>query len=606
MGKSKIERLSLFNELKTALNNYKSSDIEDGIMRYYLNAYNCQIDDYSSNYAIEISNVLNDYELPTDLITVIDFFETLLEENTKNENGIVFTPKYISDYIVKHTIGNVTKWSSDLSIIDPSCGCGVFLVSAAEYLHCRFNVPIDDIIKNNIYGIELNGDNSKRCELVIRLLSAKYNGDYRTVTTNIKNADSLKEAWTDLFGVESFNYIIGNPPYVNPHDMAPETAKYLKAAFTTTQKGVYNIFYAFIEHAMKYLSQNGLLGYIVPNNFLTIKSAFDLREYIKRTKSLKFIVDFGDNMVFKPVRTYNCIIVLSKNECGRFEYYVMPKVDNIESALYKATFDNMQVDSLDSNGWKLVDKIVRKNISRIESQSVQIKQFIRTGIATLKDSAYIVEHDGKSFFKTIDGKKYFVEAELIKPIYKIPELKSCNNVDDAKRYIIFPYKKSKQGYVLIPENELIANYPKTYDCLASQKDVLESRDNGKGIPQGWYAYGRTQGLNKYGRKLLFPTFSNTPRFTYVDNEDALFCNGYAVFENEIYDMDVLSIVLNSSIMDYYVRNTSYAIEGGYYCYQKKYVEKFAIPDFTDDELTFIRTATSREVDNFLWKKYNLE
>ena len=139
-----------------------------------------------------------------------------------------------------------------------------------------------------------------------------------------------------------------------------------------------------------------------------------------------------------------------------------------------------------------------------------------------------------------------------------------------------------------------------------QRSQLDARDKGKGVAQGWYAYGRTQGLNKYGKKLLFPTFSNSPKFLYVDDEDALFCNGYAVFENDQYELEILVKILNSRLMDYYVSNTSYSIEGGYYCYQKKYVERFSLPWFSENELTFIQNASKSEIDDYLWNRYGLE
>ncbi len=37
----------------------------------------------------------------------------------------------------------------------------------------------------------------------------------------------------------------------------------------------------------------------------------------------------------------------------------------------------------------------------------------------------------------------------------------------------------------------------------AQRDELDARDKGKGVAQGWYAYGRTQGLNKYGKNYYF-------------------------------------------------------------------------------------------------------
>lgn len=104
---------------------------------------------------------------------------------------------------------------------------------------------------------------------------------------------------------------------------------------------------------------------------------------------------------------------------------------------------------------------------------------------------------------------------------------------------------------------------------------------------------------------MFPTFANQPKFTYVDDSDALFCNGYAVFENSLFELPFLAKILNSFIMKYYVANTSYSIEGNYYCYQKKYIERFSIPEFNESEKKYLETASSADVDSLLIKKYGL-
>ena len=147
----------------------------------------------------------------------------------------------------------------------------------------------------------------------------------------------------------------------------------------------------------------------------------------------------------------------------------------------------------------------------------------------------MVEHDESGYYKIIDSKKVHIEDGLVRPLYKIPELKLYNTIKEAERYIIFPYEKTQQGYKLIKEEYFSSQYPMTYQVLLSCKNDLDTRDKGRPNPKGWYAYGRTQGLNKYGKKLLFPTFSNHPKFMYVENEEALFCNGYGIFENDRYD-----------------------------------------------------------------------
>jgi len=606
MENDKADRLSIYSIVKHKLSDYSHSQIENGVVYYCLTEYNCDSSKYYSQESAKIASLLRDAGLTADLGTVIEFFESLLEKDNKDENGMVFTPQYIAEYIALNLFENLTEYDEHLSIVDPGCGCGIFLIAAAELVSSKFNVSMDVVITNNIFGIDIDGDNVRRCKLILRLLSAKHGGNYESIEPKIICRDSLKCSWTEEFHVSVFNYVIGNPPYVNPHDMNKETVRYLKKTFATTKSGVFNIFYAFIEYAIKFLDENGFLGYIVPNNFLTIKSACELRKFLQEYKLPKRILDFGDNMIFKPVRTYNCIIILSKHDSDEFEYCTMEKTADIKAKLDSLSYYKMTYESLDKNGWKLVDEVTFRNLRKIESQMVSIKGFIRTGIATLRDGAYLADCDNAGYYKLIGNKKIYIESGLVKPIYKVPDLKLHDNIEDAKRYIIFPYVKNEYGYTLIDEALFKSKYPQTYLCLSLQRDELESRNKGNGNPQGWYAYGRTQGLNKYGKKLLFPTFSNRPKFIYVSNEDALFCNGYAVFENDRYDLDILQRVLNSRLMNYYISNTSYSIEGGYYCYQKKYVERFSLPWFTESDVQYIRNAPTEDLDDFLWQYYNLE
>lgn len=604
---NKNERLELYSHIKHELAQWSDCDVENAIMTYCFNSLNIKYE-FQGNNINKIIDILSKYNMPTDLESIVEFFEFLIKQENKDENGVVFTPKYISDYIVSNLLSGIEEFDPNTTIIDPGCGGGIFLASAAEYLHKKYNIRIESVINNNICGIELDENIARRCKLILLFLTAQYGGDYHAVSPQVVCADSLKTSWTALFNhIDHFDYIIGNPPYVNPHDMNKETVSFLKSNFTTTKKGVFNIFYAFIEQSMKFLGECGRLGFIVPNNFLTIKSAANLREFIQKHMYLNTILDFGDNMVFRPVRTYNCIMLLDKSpSTDQFKFYVMPRTDDIEGEINKGiSFLEMPKDKLDSNGWKLVDKKTHDNIVKIEQQMISIKRFIRTGIATLRDGVYMVEADNHGFYKYINGEKYYIEGGLVKPIYKISELKLHDNISDAQRYIIFPYVKTTNGYVLIDEDSFKKSYPKTYNVLLENKTELDSRDKGKKNAAGWYAYGRTQGLNKYGKKLLFPTFANHPRFTYLDNEDALFCNGYAIFENDTFELDVLEKILNSYVMDYYVSNTSYSIEGGYYCYQKKYIENFSIPRLTEDDIAFIKAHTGNELDSFLCEMYSI-
>lgn len=57
----------------------------------------------------------------------------------KKAGGVYYTPTYIVDYIVKHTVGKLVEGKTPnqvekLRILDPACGSGSFLIAAYQYL----------------------------------------------------------------------------------------------------------------------------------------------------------------------------------------------------------------------------------------------------------------------------------------------------------------------------------------------------------------------------------------------------------------------------------------------------------------------------------------
>ena len=344
---------------------------------------------YNSNDLLGIcyikSIIKNNFNIKT-IDSLDKFFESLFNEKEKTENGIVFTPDFIADYIVKNTIINFNKKTK---IIDPSCGCGIFLISTIKHIKSLTNISISNIIKNNLFGIDLQKENIERVKILISLYAIINGEDNEEYKFNLKCCDSLFNDWERIFNVNKFDYIIGNPPYINNHDLKDEYINLLKSNFETTQEGIFNIFYAFIEKSSIYLSDTGKIGYIIPNNFLHIKSAKKLRQYIKNNNLLNTIIDFKDNTVFSPVLTYNSIIFLTKNNTT-IKYSQIKKTKNVNSILENINFKIKKINELDDDGWILSNNNVINNIRKIESYN-KIDPFIKTGIATLRDKLFILD-----------------------------------------------------------------------------------------------------------------------------------------------------------------------------------------------------------------------
>ncbi len=75
------------------------------------------------------------------VIRLTDKHRAIIEEKpeVKKAGGVYYTPTYIVDYIVKHTVGKLlegktARQAANIKILDPACGSGSFLIGAYQYL----------------------------------------------------------------------------------------------------------------------------------------------------------------------------------------------------------------------------------------------------------------------------------------------------------------------------------------------------------------------------------------------------------------------------------------------------------------------------------------
>ena len=112
-----------------------------------------------------------------------------------------------------------------------------------------------------------------------------------------------------MFGIsDGFDIIIGNPPYV----LIPKSdyiATY--SAFYKYQEGKIDLYRLFIERAVSLLNGSGVLSFITPNTWLTIKSCAILRRFIIKECGIAFIDDYDEFLFSASVN--NVVFLLLRN-----------------------------------------------------------------------------------------------------------------------------------------------------------------------------------------------------------------------------------------------------------------------------------------------------
>jgi adenine-specific DNA-methyltransferase len=553
---------------------------------------------------VEFISIINAEKEHFGFEELVELFEFVISPADRIVNGAIYTPLNIREYIVNETIGKIIEINEQFKISDIACGCGGFLLNAAIELKRKTNKSYADIFRNHIFGLDIQEYSINRTKLLLSILALSAGEDEEVYEFNLFQGDSLDFNWfnnVNLFN--GFDVILGNPPYVCARNLELETKEKLKN-WEVCKSGNSDLYIPFFQIAIENLSLNGTLGFITMNSFFKSLNGRSLRDYFQR-KSLAFsIIDFGSEQVFKSKNTYTCICFI-ENRMQNFVSYA-----SIESVKLKNkhSFKKVNYNELDSKkGWNLKDN---KSISKIESTGIPFGELYQTrhGIATLKNEIYIfrpVDED-ENFFYLQNGSLHRIEKGICKDIVNSNKLSREVNLNTLKEKVIFPYDNQEKPKLLT--EELIRDkYPEAYKYFQNKRKVLDQRDKGNGNYENWFAFGRTQSLEKIKNKMFFPKYSDrSPNFIINSDDDLLFYNGLAVIGSSQEDMEIVKKVMGSSVFWYYIKTTSKPYSSNYYSLNGNYIRNFGVCELNVVEKEFVlRENDSRVLDAFFEDKYEI-
>ena len=544
---------------------------------------------------------LDENECGYSLEDLTKLFEFVISPEDRKVTGAVYTPNYIRERIVKEVLVNYDGDLNSIHIADIACGCGGFFLTTAVYLHSCTAKSFEAIIRENIYGIDIQDYSIERTKLLLSLL-ALMSGEDVQLQFNLWKGDTL---CFDFSQMGNIDVIVGNPPYVCARNMSDESRELLKQ-WKVCASGNSDLYIPFFQIAVEIVRKGGRVGYITMNSFLTSLNGRALREYFSATSYCINIVDFRGIQMFRGRCTYTCLFFLRKSESSGISYCVNESKE-LASVFHFRTFRYSQLDN--KGGWKLNDF---KHTRNQENVGIPLGSFCqsRHGIATLSNKTYVftIGDESKDFFHFVkNGQKIKVEKTVCRKIVNSNKLNSNVRIADIMEYVIFPYRKNTQGIMeIIPEVEMQSNYPYAYNYLQGCRKVLKNRDKGNTDKYPtWYAYGRTQSLQMPRYKLFFPKIANkTLRCELIDDKDLLLYNGMAFVSDDKSVVMVLKKILESDFFWKYVTLNSKPYASGYYSLNGVNIKHFGIPEFKEEEKQHLLKLTDREeINNWLERFY---
>ena len=377
-----------------------------------------------------------------------EIYENSLSMYVRKHGGIFYTPKIITEYICNETIGKLCeekklslnfnpnnlntlkeykKWLLKIKIIDPSCGCGAFLLQTFDFLINEYKI-IDQYISNfsctylqkneiekhiitkNLYGVDIDEDSIEITKLSLALKLKDNKNIFSILSKNIKCGNSLisskeidvekafdwNKEFQQIMNSGGFDVVIGNPPYITFHGrrnvkLPNQTIEYFKKNYECVlpDTGKYNAAMFFIERAITLTNSNGKIGYITDISFFENFYAGTKKLLLEKTHIDIIVKGLS---LFRQVASGQVIIVASKQKNNHFaEWYnegLQSKQYTVNQTLWYNKANNYQF-------FLPTETQIEKLIQKIRVQSKLLielfpKKLIRTGESVgKKESEFI-------------------------------------------------------------------------------------------------------------------------------------------------------------------------------------------------------------------------
>jgi type I restriction-modification system DNA methylase subunit len=429
--------------------------------------------------------------------------------------------------------------------------------------------------------------------------------------------------WTERFSAimraGGFDAVIGNPPYIRIQNMVRYSEaevryyQWTESPYTTARADNFDKYALFIEKALRLLKPNGLLGYVVPYKFFTIRSGRALRELLAGGKHLAEITHFGALQVFGKARsTYTCILILSRVEQEHFTVEHVTDLTQWRLGQQRQITEH-EADSIGEAPWEFLSPEAAALFDRLRRENPTVLSDVASifvGVQTSADKIYIFEAIAETAntvtFDDVNGVRWTIEKAILRPALMDVQLPAFSR-PQANTYIIFPYKVDESGAALYSVDEMQTQFPRCWEYLQNHESQLRGRSLQN--PEMWYGYGRTQSLTRFNgeAKLIWPVLSLEPRYAY-DDQDILFTGGgngpyYGLRSLPDTELSIfyLQAILSHPVFEAMVKSVASTFRGGYKSHGKQFVQSLPIRqiDFTKRDEQSIHDSIAASVQQLI-------
>ncbi|XXT20501.1 Eco57I restriction-modification methylase domain-containing protein [Sorangium sp. So ce429] len=517
------------------------------------------------------------------------------ERSSGEAHGVVLTRPHVVNLILDLAGYTADRDLASLSLLEPACGHGAFLVPAAERLiqsARRHDRDLRDI-EPAIRSYDVARDHVDRSRLAVA-------GALARLGLPPGDAERLSEAWIahgDFLLTSQgrrFDAVVGNPPYIRIEQLSPE----LQDEYRHRYRSLYDradLYVAFIERGLDLLAPDGVLSFICADRWTLNRYGAPLRRLLSRWFRVQCYIDLHSASPFESdVVAYPSIFAVSRGKTGSVPVATLrtaspEECEAASSALRgaPAPCPGVTVSEYPSwfegdDPWVLSSPEHLEALRSLEARFAPIEAVggtrVGIGVATGSDRIYIVGGD-------VD-----IERDRLVPLVMRDDIEG-GRIRDAGRFVINTF--GDDGKVVNLEE-----YPRLSGYLRVHEAEIRKRYIAQKSAASWFrTIDRVYPELASTRKLLIPDIAGSNEVVYEEGRFHPHHNLY-VITSEGWDLEALGGLLSSRVALFFVWSYAVKMRGGYLRFQAQYLRRIRLPppDSIAEDLRSELRSSFRERD----------
>lgn len=265
-------------------------------------------------------------------------YTALLPNKLRASLGAYYTPPVLAERLLDIAATEGVDYST-VTALDPACGGGAFLAPLARRILNDHRIqclsPEEQLIhiERHLAGIEIDGFAAWLSRAFLQLIvMPQSTATDRAIDANISEGNTLEILTKDT---RKFDLIIGNPPYGRTGLTKDQREYFERSLF-----GHANLYGIFLDAALRWRRDSGLVAFLTPTSFLGGQYFMKLRDLLI-DEAPPLVIDFVEERkgVFDSVLQETCLTVFGPNPAKTSVVHLLGVGDRALRAHRAGTFE---------------------------------------------------------------------------------------------------------------------------------------------------------------------------------------------------------------------------------------------------------------------------